>query len=104
MSNSDILKHVNDILGRSFPDQIVRVLLFGSRARGSEVKESDYDLLIITKVPFGWKREREIIDLCADISIDHDILLDVKIISAEELETIQGRMPWIQAALSEGIA
>jgi predicted nucleotidyltransferase len=60
-----------------------KVILFGSRARGTAVPESDVDLLVVTDRP-GSRRQLAIaIDLAlADIRVAKDIL----VVGIEELE------------------
>ncbi len=41
-----VLEFVNQLVAR-YPDQLVGVILFGSKARGDETAESDIDLLLI---------------------------------------------------------
>jgi predicted nucleotidyltransferase len=61
----------------------VRIILFGSRARGTASVENDVDLLVVTDRP-GSKRQRAVaIDLAlADIRVAKDVL----VVGAEELE------------------
>jgi len=57
-----------------------RIYLFGSRARGEEKPESDADLLIVEREPFGHTRGRfqeinRIYDLLSSFRIPTDILV-----------------------------
>lgn len=57
MSNKEILSTIKFTVHRFLPD--ARVLLFGSRARGDFNKQSDFDVLVITKDTFPPKDKRE---------------------------------------------
>jgi len=48
-----------------FPDQITRVILFGSRAKGVSKPGSDYDFLIVLK-----EKDRKIIDEIYNVVTD----------------------------------
>ncbi len=37
--------------------KIERIILFGSRAKGTERKDSDYDILVITKGQLLWRKK-----------------------------------------------
>ena len=49
---------------------------------------SDYDVLVILGNDYSGKDENKILDLCYDIDLKYDILLDVHIISSKELKRL----------------
>jgi len=96
-----ILKH--ELIGKT-KTPIMDIILFGSQARGKVKAGSDYDVLIIHEHKTDWKQRRSIGDICAEISIDNDILIDYKIISKEEIEHESiGCHPLIVDAIKYGI-
>jgi predicted nucleotidyltransferase len=61
----------------------VRIILFGSRARGTATAESDVDLMIVTDRPGSKRGQAVAIDLAlADIRVAKDVL----VVDAEEFE------------------
>jgi len=94
---------ISQAINRELGDIVDRIILYGSHAHGTSDIHSDYDILIILNTGFNWQFEWKIYDLCFDISLENDILIDVKIISSSDLDTIRGRQPYIQEALSTGI-
>ena len=56
MSNQEVLNTIKSTVHSFLPD--ARVLLFGSRARGKYNKNSDFDVLVITKSTFPAKEKR----------------------------------------------
>jgi predicted nucleotidyltransferase len=85
-------------------NQIIDIILFGSQAKGKAAAGSDYDVLIIPKQKTTWMQRRAIGDVCAEISIENDILIDYKIISEIEIEQEPiGCHPLIVDALKYGI-
>ncbi len=103
MYNKTALKELKKILIKQFPDDIEKVLLFGSQVNGTARKYSDYDILLILKKPYDWKFENNIYDTTFDIDLEYNIITDIKMISIEELLTLRGRQPFIQNAIKEGI-
>ena len=81
----------------------MKVLLFGSRAIGADDENSDFDVLVITREIADWRTENDIINECYAIDLKYDIVTDVKIIAESELDTPEGRQPYIQQALAKGI-
>jgi len=57
MSNQEVLNTIKTTVRGFLPD--ARVLLFGSRATGKYDKDSDYDVLVISKNSFPPKEKRE---------------------------------------------
>ena len=81
-----------------------KIILFGSRARGDAVDESDYDILMITDKPLlhseNYSAATEIRRSLAQKNIDADIIIK----SEEEVETCKNiRGSLIRNALLEGV-
>ena len=91
-------KHIVFLKRRFHPDKI---LLFGSRARGDHLEESDIDLIIVSKefrnLPF---RERMI---QAYSFWDSAIDLEQICYTPEEFEEMKKRIGIVQQAVNEGI-
>ncbi|OFX51643.1 MAG: hypothetical protein A2046_09795 [Bacteroidetes bacterium GWA2_30_7] len=96
---SDLKKHLQNKYGNSIKD----VILFGSRARGDSMEFSDYDILIVLNTNYSWRDEDKILDLCYDIDLKYNILIDAHLISKNELNTIRGRQPVFINAIKSGI-
>ncbi len=56
-----------------YGDDLVRVRLFGSKARGDSHDESDLDLLVVLRMKDGTYRQhwREIVDISAEIELEY---------------------------------
>jgi len=98
-----ILSELKDHLIKNYGDSVRDVILFGSQAHGNSDIFSDYDVLIILGEKYSGKDENKILDLCYDIDLKYDILLDVHIISEKELRTIRGKQPIFVNAIKSGI-
>ncbi len=103
MDNKEILKIITDSIVAKFGSVVDRVILFGSRVNSIHNDGSDYDILVILNATVDWQLEWRIYDACFDISLEYDIIIDVKILSSSDLVTIRGRQPFIQNALTNGI-
>lgn len=99
-----ILQSVKTLLKSAFSNRISDVVLFGSQAKNTANKYSDFDILIVTTDIFTWQERDKVRDICYDISLEYDIIIDSKIISEIEIETkFWGKHPLITDALSYGI-
>ena len=98
-----ILSDLSNLLKTRFGDDLRHVVLFGSQAKGTAHKDSDYDFLIVLKEKVDWKIEREISDLCYEVDSKYGIISDTHILSEGELSTIRGRQPIFVDALANGL-
>ena len=101
--NSEIIKQLKTHLIKNYGSNIKDVILFGSHAKGNPNEFSDYDILILLKREYSGKDENHILDLCYYIDIKYNVLLDVHILSQNELKKIRGRQAVFVNALKSGI-
>ncbi len=102
-SNKAIITDLKDHLVKNFGNSIDDVILFGSRTRSDFNHYSDYDILIVLKNDFSGVDENKILDLCYDINLKYEIILDVHIISTNELTKIRGKQYFFKNAIQTGI-
>ena len=96
----EIKLHLNKYLNNNVSD----VVIFGSRAKGTADKDSDYDVLIVLNTEYTQKTKKIINGLCYDFDLKYDIFLDTQIISIYELgNSIRGKHPVFKIALKEGL-
>ncbi len=98
-----ILKNIKEYLGENTDGLITDVILFGSRARGNYSETSDYDILLITSRRLTSHERFHILDLCYDLDIDNDILMDVHFLPENEKNTLRGRQPVYRNAIDSGV-
>jgi len=63
--NDPVLAEIKQRLNETLGDNVERIILFGSRARGDAHKDSDYDVLLLVK-----KRSRELENQVNDIAYE----------------------------------
>ena len=99
-----ILKEIKETLQTHFGEEIVEVILFGSRARGRAKSYSDYDLLILLRNPYDWEKKQQIREvLYLEIILKRNIMTDTHFLSLSELDTLRGKQPIFSKALQNGI-
>ena len=69
-------------LKSDFP--VSRIILYGSKARGTSEPDSDIDLLILTDCQINGKLRRAISDRLADINLRNDVFMTSVVISEQE--------------------
>jgi predicted nucleotidyltransferase len=70
------------------PDQILRVTLFGSKARGDSGPWSDIDILVTVREE-SWSLRGEVSTLAADVSLEYDVLIGPRVIGLERWEGME---------------
>ena len=96
-----ILTDMKQHLKKHYGDSVKDVVSFGSRARGNAYEFSDYDILIVLDEDYSRKDENKILDLCYDIDLKYDILLDIHLLSKNEITSERGKQPiYINAFMS----
>ncbi len=68
-----------------FPDQIVKVILFGSRAKGVPKPGSDYDFLIVLREK-EWEVIEQIYGVVTDFLIQHGVDISLKIYKDKDFQ------------------
>lgn len=99
----EILKELKKLLLDNLGSNIDEVILFGSYAVKKSKRNSDFDILIILKSDYDYLYKRRIRDLCYEISLKYDVLIDSKIISLSDLRSSEGKHPIYQDAINQGI-
>jgi uncharacterized protein len=104
ISNKAILKKIKKDLVDRYGSLIKDVIMFGSRVKGHYTIDSDYDILIVINSDKDWKFENEIINILNEICVEHQVLLDIHMISQSELEnSIRGKQPVMINAINNGV-
>ena len=98
-----ILKDLKSRIESEYSDRIKNVILFGSQAKDNATAFSDYDILILFNKDYTRKDEDLILDICYDIDLKYNILIDAHLLSVNELNTNRGKQPIFVNALKTGI-
>ncbi len=103
IDNQKILSDLKEHLNQNYDGSINEIVLFGSHARGESTRDSDYDILIVLDNDYSAKDENVILDLCYDINLKYNILIDAHLLSKSEMKSIRGKQPIFVNALKSGV-
>ena len=96
-----VLQAAQDTLG----EQLERVILYGSYARGDYDNESDIDFFILADVPQeeagNWRNE--IHKRLPYIDLDYDIIVSVKVTSSTLFYEYKDTLPFYMNVIKEGV-
>ena len=93
MADDPILTRVRDALRDMYGDNIDRIVLFGSRARGDAREDSDYDVAVFLKTLVDRAAERRRLGLLRfDVMEETGQFLDIKAFAADQYHERTGFM------------
>ena len=98
-----ILRDLKDNLIKKFQHSVKNVILFGSHAKGTANENSDFDVLILLDKDYSGRDENNILDICYEIDLKYNIIIDAHLLSLKELSTIRGKQPIFTNAINSGI-
>lgn len=84
-------------------DPKAEVILYGSRARGDERPDSDWDILVLTDYSIDFETERRFRDKLYDLELDTGEPLSVFIYSKNDWQTKQRITPFYENVTLEGV-
>jgi len=100
---SAAINRLKEVLTRDFG--LVKLVLYGSKARGDSHRESDIDVLVVLRDEFDWRTKHAVYDVCFDINLEYDVLLQPIIYSqARYNDPLIRATPLYQNVLEEGVA
>ena len=88
----------------SMKQKIQATYLFGSRARGTERPDSDYDLLLVVREGFSLSEKDVLYDQVIDILLETGKLISLKIFGEKNFQRLRDlQSPFLSRVLKEGI-
>lgn len=99
---TEILAELRHYLEALYGEQLVKVVLYGSQARGDARPDSDIDILIVLKEPFNYSAEIERISyIVAPICLEHNIVIGYAFVTQQLFQ--QGNSGFLRNVRREGV-
>lgn len=85
-------------------DNFVRLHHFGSRVSGCAVRDSDYDVLCVTRRTLSRQEMNEVMDRRIDLQLAHDVFFDLHFFSNDEIQSppVDCRL-FLEQAIGDGV-
>jgi len=97
-----IMEYISRIQKR-FPDRILAVTLFGSKARGDADDDSDIDLLVLVDAEDDGLRD-ELWRIASRVSLDRNVVISPRVFGRTRWAEIRRiRMPLYRAIQADGV-
>ncbi len=100
-----LLKKVSEVYKSVYGETLVRVILYGSYARGDFSEDSDVDIVALVRGNREKLQEQLKIvwNQTYDIGLDYDVVLSPAVIPYEEFERYQEELPYYRNISTEGV-
>lgn len=82
---------------RELGDIIIRIVLYGSRARGDYTEDSDIDVMVVIRGDDVWDISGRLADITSDILIEYEELINAYVIDENRYETRKGYSLYVNA-------
>lgn len=98
-------KHITQLIREAvnLADPAAEVILYGSRARGDERPDSDWDILILTDYAATPDTERKFRDKLYDLELETGEIFSVFVYSKNDWQYRQRITPFYQNVSKEGV-
>ena len=84
-------------------DKNSEIILYGSKARGDDKEDSDWDIIVLTDYPVNFKIERKFSDHLFDLELELEELFSIFVYSKKEWTTKHKITPFYHNVTIEGI-
>lgn len=90
-------------LHQRYPERVLNIVLFGSKARGDSQPWSDIDILIVADSE-DWRFQHAISTLAARVSLEYDVVIGPRVIGQARWERMKRhQFSLYRNVISEGI-
>jgi uncharacterized protein len=98
-------KHISDLMRLNIReiDPDAQIILYGSRARGDQRKDSDWDILVLTDYPVDIKKECVFRDHLYDLELETGEAFSIFVYSKTDWNTKQSVTPFYFNVTQQGI-
>lgn len=101
--DQSIIEEFKRRIEQRFPGELVRLIVFGSQARGDATAESDIDVLVVIKSE-NWRLGDEIRAVGYHLELEHGVVLSIQVISSDHYERIRANeTQFFQVLEREGV-
>lgn len=99
-------RNIADLIKKNIleTDKNAEIILYGSKARGDDTDESDWDILVLTDYPVNFKIESKFRDHLYDLELELEEMFSLFVYYKQEWNTKHRITPFYHNVIREGIS
>ncbi|MEK6655811.1 MAG: nucleotidyltransferase domain-containing protein [Nitrospirota bacterium] len=99
----DIINEFKSKVAEAYPDEVINIIVFGSKARGDASEESDIDILVVTASD-DWQMADKIRDIGYYLELENNLVLSIQVVGQDHVKYLKKiRSQFIRNVEREGI-
>ena len=83
-----VIEEFKKRIHEKYPEEQIRLTLFGSKARGEATRESDMDLLVVIQSE-DWRLGDRIREIGYQLELKHGLVLSIQVMSRKHIEQLK---------------
>lgn len=105
IKNKEIVYALEDSLQNLFNKNLLKIILYGSYARGEEDAESDLDFLVLTDLPDIEirKLENDLTKISTELSLEYNSVISIMALNSTHYNEYLDILPFFKNVSSDGI-
>jgi predicted nucleotidyltransferase len=76
----NIINEFKSKVAEAYPDEVINIIVFGSKARGDASEESDIDILVVS-MSDDWQMADRIRDIGYYLELENNLVLSIQVVS-----------------------
>jgi len=101
---NSLLPKIEKRIRELFGEKVLKIVLFGSYARGDYYGESDVDIFVLVNDGDLRKYRKTRVKIITEFLESHEILLSIRIINVAIFNRYKDVLPFYQNVINEGIS
>lgn len=103
MENGRIFQQLIPKIVEIYGDLLVRVILYGSVARGTQTAESDIDIVVMLRSEENADMKERMTDIIVDLELEYNKVLSILRIDYEKFKIWEDTMPFYKNIKKDGV-
>lgn len=99
-----LLPEIEKSIRESFGEKVLKIILFGSYARGDYNFESDVDIIVLVNDENLYKYRKRRVKIILKYLDKHNILLSIRIVEANKFNKYKDSLPFYQNVINQGVS